>query len=134
MEGLYILFKSLLARQDIGKCLAVNIFRLKILWNFAAKILLRKHNGAVHKVTEYSNQLRVVTLLEILPGKVVILGLRSICAQHITQHILLAGEILQVLIQPYSPVAGSRDLLTLKIQELVGRHIVRKNISVSVSL
>ena len=43
--------------------------------------------------------------LEIFPSKVVVLSFRSVGSQHVAQYILFAREILQVLVQPYCPVA-----------------------------
>ena len=71
----------------------------------AVKIFMSQYQRTVHEVTVYSYQLIVVACLEILPGEVIVFGFRSIGSQHIAQHILFAREILQIFVQPHSPVA-----------------------------
>ena len=86
----------------------------------------------VDKVAEYGHKLTVVAGLEISPGEVIVLGLRSICREHIAQHILLAGKIAEIFVEPHGPVARGRDLITLEVEKLVGRHIVGQLIVVAV--
>ena len=134
VESLNVLLKSLLARNNLCKSLAVHSLRLEVSRDSATEVLLSQDNSPVNEVTEDSHKLAVVTLLEILPGKVIILSLRSIGAKNVTQHILLTGELLKILVKPNSPVTGSRNLIALKVQELVGRNIVRKNVTIAVGL
>ena len=91
-------------------------------------VLLGKLQRTVHKVAVHSHQFVVVASLEVLPRKVVILRFGRIRCKHIAQHVLFAGQVLQVLIEPYRPVARGRNLVVLKIKELVGRHIVGQNV------
>ena len=77
------------------------------------------HDGPVYEVSEDRHEFAVVPLLEILPGKVVVLRLRSIGAEHVAQHILLAGELVNIFIEPDCPVAGSGYLVALEVQEFV---------------
>ena len=39
---------------------------------------------------------------------------------------MLAREVLEILIEPHSPVAACRDFVALKVQELVGWHVLRQ--------
>src|SRR5574344_149593 len=89
---------------------------------------------AAHKVAEYRHKLAVVAGLEIFPAEIIVLCLRSVRCEHIPQHILLAGEIIQVLVSPDSPVPGSGDLVTLEIEEFICRDILGKDIAVAVCL
>ena len=66
---------------------------------------MSKHHCTVDEITEDGYELTVVARLEILPREVVILGLRSIGCEDITKHILLAGELLEILVKPYGPSA-----------------------------
>ena len=88
----------------LSNCIAVIISKFATLGHSAAVIFLGQHQSAVHEVTEDRHELVVVASLEILPRKVVILGLGRIGAQNITQHILLAGELIEVLVQPHGPI------------------------------
>lgn len=88
------------------------------------EVLLGKDEGAIDEVAIDSHQLVVVTSLKVLPREVVILGLGSIGGEHVAQHILLAGELLKVLVEPYGPVVGGGNLVILKVEEFVGGHIV----------
>ena len=96
--------------------------------HFAAEIFLCELHCAVDEIAEHSHQLVVVARLEIFPGKVIIFRLRRIGSQHVAQHILFAGHIIQILVQPDCPVARGRDLVAFQIQELIARHVVRQNI------
>ena len=62
------------------------------------EILGREHEGAVDEVTVDSYEFVVVTRLEVRPGEVVIFGLRGIGGKHIAQHVLFAGEIIEVFV------------------------------------
>lgn len=99
---LYLLLHVL----ELSDSLLIYLLQFTTGRNYAAPILLGELEGTVYEVTVNGNQLRVVALLEILPGKVVILGLRRIGCQYIAQYILLAWQIYEILVQPYSPVAG----------------------------
>ena len=128
VEGFNIFLQSLTARLDLCKSLGINRFRFKISRHCTAEILMREHHGTVHKVAKNSKQLTVIPALEILPGEVVVLGFRGVGGEHITHHILAAGEIAFIFVHPNSPVTGSGNLVALQIQELVGRHVIRQYI------
>ena len=113
---------------ELSQSLFVNIEQLATGRHNTVPILLGELQGTVHEITIHSHQLVVIAILEILPGEVVVLGLRSVGSQHIAQHILFARHIHQILMQPYCPVARGRDLVVLEVQELVGRHVVRHDI------
>ena len=95
----------LLERLDLCKCLCINRLRLKISRHLSIKIFMRKHHGTIHEIAEDGNEFAVVASLEILPGEIIVLCFRSIGSEHITKHILLARELLQILVKPYSPSA-----------------------------
>ena len=103
---------------------AVVVGELVSLGHPSGKIFVREHNGTVHKVAQNGHQLIVVASLEIAPGEIVVFGLGGIGCEHIAQHILLAGELGQIFMQPHRPVAAGGDFVTLQIQELIGRHIL----------
>ncbi len=85
-----------------------------------------ENHGTVHEIAEDGHKLIVVARLEILPGEVVVLGLGCIGREHVAQHVLLAGEVAQIFVEPYRPVAGGGYLVVLEIQEFVGGNIVGK--------
>ena len=95
---------------------------------------MREHHGTVHEVAEDGHQLGVIPCLELLPAEIVILRFRGIRGQNVAQHILLAGEILHVFVRPDGPAAGGGYLVSFEVQELVGRHVLREDVSVTVSL
>ena len=107
---------------------AVHVGEFAGLRDDALTELVRQHQGAIHEVAQDGHQLVVVAGLEVLPGEVVVLGLGSIGREHIAQHVLLAGEVHQVFMQPHSPVAAGGNLVALQVQELVGRHVVGHHI------
>ena len=80
------------------------------------------------------HELGVVAGLEVLPGKIVVLGLGSVGAEHVAQYVLLAGKVPQVLVEPDGPVAGGGELVALEVEELVGGHVVREDVAVAVGL
>ena len=106
LEYVEILLYLLLYVLELSDSLLIYLLQFTTGRNYAAPILLGELEGTVYEVTVNGNQLRVVALLEILPGKVVVLGLRRIGCQYIAQYILLAWQIYEILVQPYSPVAG----------------------------
>ena len=87
-----------------------------------------EHHHAVDEVAQHGDQLRIVALLKVGPGEVVVFGLRHRGGEHVAQHVLLAGEVRQVFVQPHGPVARGRQLLTLEVQEFVGRNLVGQNV------
>ena len=97
--------------------------------NNATVVLVCQHNRAVDEVAEDGQQLVVVLGLEVAPCEVGILGFRRNGGEHITEGVLLAGELLKVLVQPDGPVAGGRDLVAFEVQELVGGHIFGENVA-----
>ena len=128
MESLDVLFEGLPAGLKSLKRFCVNCFRLLILRHCAAKILVGKHHGAVHEVSKDGKEFRVVAALEVLPGEVVILGFRGIGGEDITHDVLAARELLLIFIHPHGPVTGSGNLVTFKVEELIGRDVVRKDV------
>ena len=85
-----------------------------------------KHHCPVYKITEDGYEFIIVPRLEIFPSKIIVLGFRGIGTQHVPEDIFLSRKFLQILLQPYSPVAGSGNLIPLKVEELIGRDIVRQ--------
>ncbi|CAI8254850.1 MAG: Uncharacterised protein [Flavobacteriia bacterium] len=85
-------------------------------------VFVGEDEDPIQEISKNGHQFAVVALLKILPGKVVVFGLRRRCTKHITQHILLSGEIFEVFVQPDRPIAGGADLLAFEVQELVGRN------------
>ena len=96
---------------------------------FAVEVFLSQHHCTVHEVTVYGYQLIVVACLEVFPCEVVVLRFRSIGGQYVAEYVLFAGEVFQIFVQPYRPVAGSRNLVSFQIQEFVARHVVRQDIA-----
>ena len=97
--------------------------------HLAFEVLVSEHDGAVHEVSEDGHQFAVVAGLEFLPGEVVVLGFGGVGGEHVTHHVGLAREVLQILVSPHRPVAGGGDLVALEVQELVGRNVVGKYVS-----
>ena len=87
---------------------------------------MHKHSGTVHKVAKDSHKFIVIASLEIFPGEVVVFRLRSVGCQHIAEHVLLAGELAEIFVEPYSPVARCGNLVVFKVEELVCRDVVGK--------
>ena len=83
-----------------------------------------KHYGPVDEIAQNGHQFVVVTVLKVLPGKVIVLAFRGVGAEHITQYILFSREIFQVLMEPYRPVPGGGNLIILQVQKFIGRNIV----------
>ena len=69
------------------------------------KIFIREHERAIDEVAIDSYEFVVVACLKIRPCEVIVLGLRRISSEDITEHILFSGEILEVLVEPNRPVA-----------------------------
>ena len=92
------------------------------------EIFLGQHQCTIDEVAKDGDQLIVVASLKVTPREVIVLGLRGIGREDIAQHILLAGEVAQIFVQPDSPVACRRDFVSLKIEKLVGRHVVGQDI------
>ena len=104
----------------------------EVCGHLAVKILVGQYDGTVDEVAVDSNQFGIIAGLEVLPGEIVVLGLGSIGAEHVAEHILLAGEVPQILVQPDGPVARGGEFVALEVEELVGRHVLRQDESVSV--
>ena len=68
-------------------------------------VLVCQYESTVYEVAEDCHQLVVVARLEILPSEVVVLCFRRVGCQHIAQHVLLAGHVAQIFVQPHRPVA-----------------------------
>ena len=84
---------------------AVNVLQFATFGHDAVEVFLGQLECTVDEVAVNSHQFVVVAVLEILPCEVVVLGLRSVGCEHIAQHVLLAGEVNEVFVEPYSPVA-----------------------------
>jgi len=83
-----------------------------------------KNHSPVNKISQDGNQLAVVTGLKIFPCEIVILGLGHVGGKYIPQHILLAGKLNQVLVQPNSPVARGGNFIAFQVKKLIGRDII----------
>ena len=93
---------------DVGKFfqrLAVVVVQFACGGHYAVEVLLGELQGAVHEVAINGNQFVVVACLEVLPGEVIVFCFRCVGCQHVAQYILLAGEVNEILVQPYRPVA-----------------------------
>ena len=123
-EDVEQLLHLLLHVGKLAECFAVGVGQFATGRHYAVVVLFRQLQGTVHKVAIHGHQLVVVAGLEILPGKVVIFGLGRVGREHIAQHVLFTREVLQVFVQPYSPVARGRNLVTLQVEELVRGYVV----------
>ena len=113
--------------------LEVYLLKFAALGHYAVEVLLCELQGAVDEVAVNSHQLVVVAILEVLPCEVIVLCLRRIGCEHIAQNVLLAGEVDEILVEPYSPVARCRNLVVLEVEKLVRGYVVGQDI-VAVSL
>ena len=86
-------------------CLTIYVEPLATGGNNTIPVFLGELEGTVDKIAIDGNQLVVITILEVFPSEIVVLGLRGIGCQHVAQHILLTRHINQILMQPDSPVA-----------------------------
>ena len=111
----------------LGERSAIVVVHLATFGNNTVEVFARQYECTVDEVAEDGHQLVVVAGLEIFPGKVVVLRLGRVGGKHIAEHILLARQIVEVFVEPYSTVLRRRDLVTLEVQELVSRHIVRQD-------
>ena len=100
-QGLHLLLHVL----ELLDGSAVNVLQLAALRHDAVEVFLGELQGTVYEVAVNGYKLVVVAVLEILPCEVVVLGLRSVGSEHIAQHVLLAGEVDEIFVEPYSPVA-----------------------------
>ena len=66
--------------------------------------------------------------MEVLPRKVIVLGLGSVGGEYIAKDVLLTGEILQILIEPYGPVARGRDLIPFEVEELISGDVLWQDV------
>ena len=73
--------------------------------HFPTVVFVGQYECAVYKVSVDGYQLVVVSGLEIFPRKVIVLRLRSVGREHITQDVLLVRKIDEIFVQPYGPVA-----------------------------
>ena len=103
MIGIQILLKRSLELRNLSKSLLVHIEKLTACRYPALEILMSQDYSAVDKVAENRYELAVVARLEVLPGEVIILGLRCIGSENISHHILFSGELLKIFVSPYSP-------------------------------
>ena len=124
MEVLDVVAQGIFHAPELLDDAAVIVGERVRMGNNPVKVLVREHDHTVHKVAIDGHKLAVVALLEVLPGEIVILGLGSVGREHVAQHILLAGELFQVVVKPDSPVARGRDFLAFQVEELVGGHVI----------
>ena len=103
------------------------VIHLATFGHDTVEVFTRQHECTVDEVAEDGNQLVVVAGLEVFPGKVIVLRLGRVGGKHIAEHILLARQIVEILVEPYGTVLRRRDLVALEVQELVSRHIVRQD-------
>src|SRR5690606_2415631 len=93
VEGYFNLSNQLL---NTRYSFLVKVVVLAGSWNDTVVVFVSQHYAAVDKITVYSNKFVVVPCLKVLPGEVVVLGLRCIGCKHIAQHVLLVFEVLKV--------------------------------------
>ena len=124
--------------QALHLCLDVGKFtyRRKVVFrqfaggrHDAVKVFLSQHQGTVDKVAVDGHELVVVAGLEVFPREVVVLRLGSVGRQHVAQHVLLAGQLLKILVEPDGPVARGGNFAVLQIQEFVGRDVVGQDVA-----
>ncbi len=120
-------FHPFLDPRNVFERLAVVVGEFAARRHLPFEMLMGERQCPVDEVSEDGDQFIVVAGLEITPRKVVIFCFGRIHRQHVTQDILLAGEVLQILMQPHRPIAGGRYLVAFEIQELVGGYILRKD-------
>ena len=128
MESLQLLFYPSHNGRNFRQYFPVIIRQFAPFRHNTAKVFMGQHQRTVNKITVNSYQFIVITCLEIFPGKIIVLRLRSIGCQHITQHILFPLKIPKVFMQPHSPITGSGNLVPFQVQKLIGRHIVRQDV------
>ena len=109
-------------------CGAVGVVEFAAGGHDAVVVFLCELQGAVHEVAIHGHEFVVVACLEVLPRKVVVLRLRRVGGQHIAQHVLLAGQFLEVFVEPHRPAARGADFVVLEVEELVGGHVVGQDI------
>ena len=112
--------------------LLVDVLQLAAGRHYAVPVFLGELQRTVYEVAVDANQFAVVALLEVFPCEVVVC-LGRVGGEHIAQHVLLAGQLLEVFVEPYRPVARCRYLVVLEVEELVCRHVVGQDVA-SVSL
>ena len=131
---LYTIFESVFSLKNVGLERCIYVLECSCGRNDAVKVLVGQHHSTVDKVAGDGHKLVIVARLEVGPSEVVILSLGGISGKYIAQHVLLAGEILEILVEPNGPVARCRNLVAFKVKELIGRHVVRQIEIVIVSL
>src|SRR5439155_11112631 len=94
---------------------------------FACAQFMHQHKCSVNKISKNGDQFTVISLLEIFPGKIIILCFGSVGTKNITKHIFTTGKIFKVLMHPHGPVTAGRNFITLNIQKFVGRDIIRQH-------
>ena len=96
--------------------------------HFAFVVFLRELERTIHKVAINGHEFVVVARLKIRPREIVVLRFRRICGEHIAQHVLFSGEILEIFVQPHRPVARGGDFVVFQVEEFVGRNVVGKDV------
>ena len=107
---------------------AVGFGEFSALGHVAFVIFLRELEGAVHEVAVDGHQLVVVARLEVGPREVVVLRFGGIGREHVAQHVLFAGEVHEIFVEPHGPVARSGDLVVFEVEKFVRRHVVGEDI------
>ena len=128
MVGLDVVFQRRFDRRHLRKRFPIVVGQLTRFGHTTVIILLGQHQSSINKIAEHGDQLAVIARLEVLPREIVVFRFGRVGTQHVTQNILLAGELIQIFVQPDGPVARSRNLVAFEVQELVRRNIFGQNI------
>ena len=129
LEGVEQGFHLLLHVLELLDGGIVHVEQLSAFRYDSVEVFLCELQRTVHEVAIDGHELVVVAVLEVLPCEVVVLRLRRIGGKNVAQHVLLAGEIDEVFVEPHCPVARCGNLVVLKIEELVGGNVVGKDVA-----
>ena len=105
LEGIEQFLHVLLHILELFECLSVDVVEFAAGGNHSVPVFLGELQRTVHEVAVDSHEFVVVAVLEILPGEVVVFGLGGVGGEHVAQHILFAGEVNEIFVEPNSPVA-----------------------------
>ena len=109
-------------------CGAVGFGEFAALGHVAFVVFLRELEGTVHEVAVDGHQFVVIARLEVGPREVVVLRFGGIGREHVAQHVLFAGEVHEIFVEPHGPVARSGDLVVFEVEKFVRRHVVGEDI------
>ncbi len=115
------------------QCIEHSLIRVSKVERFghgAVEVAIGKGERAVYEVAQHIRQLAVYAVLEAIPREIGVFRLGQRRSQRIAEHVdaLRILEVVEILVQPYGPVAAGGELLTLQVQKLVGRHVFRQYI------